>query len=240
MLCAKNVYFSYSYPDSLFTDLSVRLELGRVCGLLGRNGAGKTTLLKLLCGLLFPHGGEVLQEGRAVGFRAAHVLREVVYVPEDTWLPAVSLSDYVRVTAPFYPRFSDAVLRRALRDLAVSSQTRCLSTLSHGQRRKFAFAFALACGARFTLLDEPTNGMDLESQAAMRQLLLAHAGPERTFVVSSHHVREFENVLDYLVILHDARVVLSGFIEEIFARSGSRDLEAVYLQVVQGEGGRDE
>ena len=207
MLEIRTVGYRYGKkaPD-LFTGLDLRLEPGKIYGLLGRNGAGKTTLLKLAAGLLFSRTGEVVFEGKPVASRRPEVLADLFFLPETFVLPPLKAKEYETATAPFYPRFEPRVLRTALEEFQVETN-KPLNRLSYGQQKKFLLAFGLACGCRLNLLDEPTNGLDIPSKSQFRRLLANQLTEERTFVLSTHQARDLDGLIDPVVIIDAGQVV---------------------------------
>ena len=194
---AENLFFSWSGPENeWFRDLSLTLEGGRLYGLLGRNGAGKTTLIKLLCGLLRPAAGTAryVPLNARMADRPPEALTEVVFVAESSELPPLPVERFGHYAGALYPRYEHARYLDILRALEVPPHAR-MEALSFGQRRKAHIAFALATDARMVFLDEPTNGLDVAAQILLRKLLIAQLAAHRSIVVSTHHVREFENVL---------------------------------------------
>lgn len=136
MIEVSNICFKY--PGSkrpVFTDFSVSMAPGRVYGLLGKNGTGKSTLLYLMAGLLRPRSGSVCVDGVEASKRRADMLREMFVVPEEFFLPDVTLDAYVRINAPFYPRFSREVLDACLADFELPGRLR-LGKLSMGQKKR--------------------------------------------------------------------------------------------------------
>lgn len=136
MMEIKELKFSYGFkkPD-IFSDFSLTLQPGAVYGLLGKNGTGKSTLLYLMCGLLRPKSGSVTFCGSEMSRRQPSALQEIFIVPEEFTLPAVTLAQYVKYNAQFYPRFSNEILNNCLRDFEMDSNLR-LNELSMGRRRR--------------------------------------------------------------------------------------------------------
>ena len=195
------------------SDFSFSLEKGRVYGLLGKNGVGKSTLLYLMCGLLTPKHGRVMYHGVDMRRRLPETLRDVFLVPEEFDLPAVSLVQFVE-----------------------------LNRLSMGQKKKVFMSFALATHTSLLLMDEPTNGLDIMAKSQFRKFIASGMSDERTIVISTHQVRDIDNVLDHVVIMNNSRVLLDESIARVterlaFVESDSPALaeEALYkLPSVQG------
>ena len=203
---------SFGYGrGKLFNKLELQLEGGHAYGLLGLNGAGKTSLLKLMAGALIPGSGEIQAYGRVPARREAAHLADVAFVPEDPWLPAITPAQWLSRWAVFRPAFDRVRFEELRREFALLEE-KPLSKLSYGQRKKFALAAALAGGAQAVLLDEPTNGLDIPSKMQFRKALATSVSEDRTFVVSTHQVRDLENLIDPILILDKGELAfeLSG------------------------------
>ena len=164
---------SFKYPgqtEPVFTDFSLRLEENKVYGLLGKNGTGKSTLLYLISGLLRPATGSVCVDDTDAYERQVETLREIFLVPEEFDLPSMTLKQYVKLNAPFYPRFSREVLEECLKDFELTTDLK-LQALSMGQKKKVFMSFALAANTRYLLMDEPTNGLDIPSKSQFRKVV---------------------------------------------------------------------
>jgi len=209
---------SFGYGKKLLFDrLGLHLGGGRTYGLLGLNGAGKTSLLKLMAGALSPLSGEIEVFGRIPARRAAAALADTSFVPEDPALPAMKASAYLSRYAVFRPAFDRLRFDELRRDFALE-EDKSLAKLSYGQRKKFALAAALASGARVILLDEPTNGLDIPSKMQLRKALVESSSEERIIVVSTHQVRDLENLIDPILILDSGALAFELGAEDIASR----------------------
>ena len=209
MIKVKNLDFSYREKRHIFRDLSLSVDAGQICGLLGSNGIGKSTLLKLLSGLLTPNCGSVTTLGEEAQQRTLSMLQEIAYLPEEFSLPNIRVKDWVAVTAPFYGSFDHAFFAKAMDEFEVNEGEK-FGSLSMGQRKKVLIAFAMACGTSLLLLDEPTNGLDITSKQTFRRLLAEWATPSRTAIISTHQVKDVENLLDHIIILDSKGVVVDA------------------------------
>lgn len=135
MLKIENLSYSYSRKSRLIENFSMSLEQGTVCGLLGKNGAGKSTLIYLICGLLRPSTGTIDFRGYNPTDRKVGFLEDVFLVPEEFTLPGVTLDEYVKVNAPFYPAFNHEAMVRYL-DIFDLTPDIHLGKLSMGRRRR--------------------------------------------------------------------------------------------------------
>ena len=201
MIQLQDVTFRYASDQPyVFEEFNLELQEGRIYGLLGPNGSGKSTLIYLFMGLLHPLTGQVTVDGEDASRRKQSLLQELYIVPEEFELPSMTLADYVKTYSPFYPRFSRDVFSKCLQefDLPASLHT---SKLSMGQKKKVLIAFALACGTRYLLMDEPTNGLDIQSKKQFRKVIAMNMSDERTIVIATHQVHDVEQMLDHVLIL---------------------------------------
>ncbi|AEJ61760.1 ABC transporter related protein [Spirochaeta thermophila DSM 6578] len=213
----EDLSFSYTKNTPLFQDLSLCLYPGQVAGLLGENGAGKTTLLKLIAGELFPDEGTVEVFGIPADRRDPEVLGQLYFLAEELPSYSVVAETYARTTGVFYPRYRHEMFLELSDHLEVDVSKK-LTQLSYGQQKKFFLAFALATGVPLLLLDEPTNGLDIPSKRQVRRLIPRYAAEGRTFLISTHQVRDLEHLIDPVIILRKGRVVLHASMDDLQER----------------------
>lgn len=214
MIHIQNLSFSYSKNTQLFDHLDLSLPPGNIYGLLGKNGAGKSTLLKIISGLLFPNSGELHVTGYQPGDRLTRFLQEVYFVSEEFTLPKMKIETYVRLCSPFYPRFSRSLFNTYIDEFKLPPN-QYLSTLSYGQKKNFLLSFGLATDSRLLILDEPTNGLDIPSKSQFRKILANAIHEERSFIISTHQVRDMENLIDPIIILDEGRIIFYEHCEAI-------------------------
>ena len=215
MINVNNINFKYKGQKALvFDGFSLQLEENQIYGLLGKNGTGKSTLLYLLSGLLRPISGTVCCDSVAVYKRTPELLSEVFLVTEEFEMPAICLSEYVKLYKPFYPHFSDEILQGCLADFELPADVH-LGELSMGQRKKAYIAFAMATNTKYLLMDEPTNGLDIPSKSQFRKVIAQHMTDDRTVVISTHQVHDVEQMLDHIVMLDQRSVLLNASMQEI-------------------------
>ncbi len=214
MIEIKNLHFGYSKKKLLYKDLSLELKAGLIYGLLGRNGAGKSTLLKNIIGLLFPTAGSISVNGYLPGKRLPSFLETIYFIPEEVHVPALTISRYIQLYAPFYPLFNKEQLQGYLEKLDVATEDK-LTSLSFGQQKKFIIAFALACNTKILLMDEPTNGLDIPSKKRFRKLIAAVMHEDRMIFISTHQIRDLENLIDQVIIVDNGNLLLNSTVEDI-------------------------
>lgn len=226
MIDIKNLNFGYSKKKLLYKDLSLELKPGLIYGLLGRNGAGKSTLLKNIIGLLFPTAGSIAVNGYLPGKRLPSFLESIYFIPEEVHVPALSITRYIQLYAPFYPLFNNEQLQGYLEKLDVATEDK-LTTLSFGQQKKFIIAFALACNTKILLMDEPTNGLDIPSKKRFRKLIATVMHEDRMIFISTHQIRDLDNLIDQVIIVDNGNLLLNATVEEI-----GRKLQFVTMDTV--------
>ena len=242
MMNVNQVSFGYGRKKAKVLDgFSMNLEKGSVYGLLGKNGTGKSTLLYLMAGLLRPQSGHILYKGVEVTKRYPETLQDMFLVPEEFALPNVSLKQYVKLNAPFYPHFSDELLKACLRDFDMNEDIH-LGELSMGQKKKAFMCFALATNTSLLLMDEPSNGLDIPSKSQFRKVIASGMTDDKAVVISTHQVRDIDSLLDHVLIMDGSRLLLNESVASIcdrlyFAEQGMNEPtdDALYVQPsVQG------
>lgn len=215
----------YKYPGK-HADMALK-GISAVVGpglhlLLGENGAGKTTLLHIMAGLRFPSSGSCTLDGCPTGSKLPSVSSHIFMTGVNMEFPTVSVAQMARIHAPFYPHFDAFALHDNLVAFGLDADSP-LQSMSTGNRQKAKVAYALALKTDILLLDEPANGLDIESRHALQKMMAAHVGPEQTVIVSTHSIRDLENLYDGVIDLHDGRLNYAMTVDDI--------LEHVYFDV---------
>ncbi|TAN18734.1 MAG: ABC transporter ATP-binding protein [Chitinophagaceae bacterium] len=217
MIEIKNLSFGYKKRKLLYRNLNLQLAAGSIYGLLGKNGAGKSTLLKNFIGLLFPTQGELLVNGFVPKKRLPSFLQTIYFIPEEVYVPSLTINGYKKLFAPFYPMFNEDQFHDYLELLDVHDKGK-LKTFSFGQQKKFIIAFALACNTKILLLDEPTNGLDIPSKIKFRKLISSVFTEDKMIFISTHQIRDLDNLIDNVIIVDNGRLLLQASIAEIEKR----------------------
>ena len=215
---------SYNYPakwknystkdNSVFWNFSLTLEENKIYGLLGKNGVGKSTLLHLLAGLNRPSKGKVRIDDDVVTDHNPLTMSKIFIVTEEFELPNMSLQKYVKLYRPFYPNFSDEILEKCLNDFEIGDISD-LGAISMGTKKKVYMSFALATNAKYLLMDEPTNGLDIESKSLFRKVIAQNMTDDRTMIISTHQVHDVENIIDHVLILGEKKLLFNKSIAEL-------------------------
>lgn len=214
MIKIKNLNFFYKKKTSLFSDFSLELENGRIVGLLGKNGAGKSTLLNLIAGLIQPKSGSINTNGFNPFNREPDFLSDIYMVPEEFSFPNVSIETYVKAFSPLYSSFDNEKINRIFTEFELEPKAG-INKLSHGQRKKFLIAFALATNCKVLIMDEPTNGLDIPAKSQFRKILVSSVTDEQLVIISTHQVKDIDTIIDKVVVIDEGKLVYSENTEDI-------------------------
>ena len=233
MITLKDLSFSYG-KHKVLGNVSMTLEKGKIYGLLGENGVGKSTLLKILSGLLKMERGECNVFGEVPYSRNPSFLQDIFYLPEDFAGENVVVEKYAMQLGVFYPNFSPDRFNRIISEFGVDPKAK-FNKLSLGQQKKAIIAVALSLGTKVLLMDEPSNGLDIPSKSLLRRLIAENASDDQLIVISTHQVKDLENLIDPIIIMDKEGVIMNASIEEIsskltFGIESEEDKEALYSQ----------
>ncbi|MBQ7711787.1 MAG: ATP-binding cassette domain-containing protein [Bacteroidales bacterium] len=247
MIEIKNLSFSYKKMP-VFTNIDLTFDgkvdsndeqRGHIYGLLGENGVGKTTLLKLICGLLRPKEGCCSVDGFTSQERLPEMLQHIVFLPDEVKIPdGATPQQFVDELLPFYPEFAQGTFLHLMQELEVEPD-RKFKEMSFGQQKKSLIAASLSLGTDYVLFDEPTNGLDIPSKAQFRSILSKRADERSTIIISTHQVKDVENLIDPIVILSNNAVMLDASVQRIteklyFEYGGEKRDDALYSEMQPG------
>ena len=213
MIEIKDLSFSYGKTPVL-KNITTTLEEGKIYGLLGENGVGKTTLLTLLCGLKKVGGGSITTDGEDPFDRTPSLLEKQYYLPDEVAPTPMTADGYAKERGRFWPLYDHEKFLHIMKEFE-NDPDKKMNQMSAGQLKKAYIAFALATGAKYLFMDEPTNGLDIPSKAQFRSAIMSHTADESTIVISTHQVRDLENIIDPVIILDKQDVLLNASMEEI-------------------------
>lgn len=217
MIKLKDLTAGYARRKPVLTKLNTELHTGQIYGLLGANGSGKTTLLYTISGCITPLAGEVKMLGATPSSRSREMFQELIFMPDEVELPAISAESFVNDYSTFRPRFNREKFQRILERFNFTHNLK-LNKLSLGNRKKFFIAFALASNAKIVLFDEPTNGLDITSKVTFRQVLAEEINDERLFIISTHLVSDIEQLLSSIIVIKDKQIVVQASMDTVAER----------------------
>jgi len=208
MINIEKLDFYYTKKKTLFQDLGLTLEEGKIYGLLGKNGTGKSTLLKLISGTLFPKKGSISINNHQAKARHPEILEDVFFLTEDYELPPISIRAFVSAYSPFYSKFDLEAFKKYLGLFEVDFDSK-LNRLSYGQKKKALISFGIATNAKYLILDEPTNGLDIPSKSQFRKVMLSGFREDQIMVISTHQVRDLNQLIEAVIILEKGKIILN-------------------------------
>ena len=214
MLEMKNVTKTFGGFVAL-EDLSMSVPQGAVYGLVGPNGAGKTTAIRHLTGIYRPDKGQVTLEGLPI-YENPQVKAAIGYIPDDIfYFPSATLEEMHRFYRGIYPNFDEALYKR-LKEVFRLPEKMPLRRYSKGMQKQAAFYLTLCCRPEVLILDEPVDGLDPVMRRQVMSLILADVAERGTTVlISSHNLRELEDVCDHVGIMDHGKMLLERSLAEM-------------------------
>lgn len=216
MIEIKDLAFSYG-KTPILKSITTTLEEGRIYGLLGENGVGKTTLLTLLCGLKKVCSGSITTDGENPFDRTPTLLQNQFYLPDEVLPVAMKAECFAKERGAFWPDYDHSKFLEIMKEFE-NDPAKKMNQMSAGQLKKTYISLALACGCKYIFMDEPTNGLDIPSKTQFRSAIMKYTSDDSTIVISTHQVRDLENIIDPIIILDRQDVLLNASAEEITSK----------------------
>ncbi len=225
MIKVKNVVKKFGDFTAL-SGLDINVEKGSVYGLIGPNGAGKTTILKILSGVYRPTDGDVLIDGQRV-YENLAVKERVTFISDDLFFfTTYTIKDTAKYYAGLYKNWSWARFEN-LKDIFKIDVNRKVRSLSKGMQKQVAFWLSISAQPEIMLLDEPVDGLDPVMRRNVWKLILQDVAERGTTVlVSSHNLRELEDVCDHVGIMHGGKLVLEKALDDM--KGGTHKLQLAF------------
>lgn len=230
MLEAKNVVKTFDGFRAL-DSLNMTVPKGAVYGLVGPNGAGKSTIIRHLAGIYRQDSGEVLLDGQPV-YENPAVKRRMTVISDDWYyFPQANIREMARFFAGLYPAFSWERYEK-LKQVFPLDEKMMLRRMSKGMQKQAAFWLAVCCMPEYLILDEPVDGLDPVMRRQVWSLLLGDVSERGTTVlVSSHNLRELEDVCDHVGILNRGQVLLERSLSDL--QDNTVKLQVAYAGVTE-------
>lgn len=216
MIEIKDPAFSYG-KTPILKSITTTLEEGRIYGLLGENGVGKTTLLTLLCGLKKVCSGSITTDGENPFDRTPTLLQNQFYLPDEVLPVAMKAECFAKERGAFWPDYDHSKFLEIMKEFE-NDPAKKMNQMSAGQLKKTYISLALACGCKYIFMDESTNGLDIPSKTQFRSAIMKYTSDDSTIVISTHQVRDLENIIDPIIILDRQDVLLNASVEEITSK----------------------
>ena len=230
MLEVKNVVKTFDGFRAL-DGLTMTVPKGAVYGLVGPNGAGKSTIIRHLAGLYRQDSGEVLLDGQPV-YENTEAKRRMAVIGDDWYyFPQAGIREMAKFFAGIYPDFSWERYEK-LKQVFPLDEKMMLRRMSKGMQKQAAFWLTVCCMPEYLILDEPVDGLDPVMRRQVWSLLLGDVAERGTTVlVSSHNLRELEDVCDHVGILNKGRVLLERSLSDL--QDNTVKLQVAYQGVTE-------
>ncbi len=214
MIKAKNVVKTFGSFKAL-DSLSLNVEKGSVYGLIGPNGAGKTTFIKNLMGIYRPDSGEILVDGESV-YENCQLKQRIVYISDDLYFfTTYSIKDMAKFYAGIYSNWDWDMFEKLRQIFNIDANRKC-KRLSKGMQKQVAFWLGMCSKPDVMVLDEPVDGLDPVMRRNTWAVMLQEvAEREMTVLVSSHNLRELEDVCDHVGIMFEGKIVFEKALDDL-------------------------
>ncbi len=198
-------------------DMTWEVPQGSIFGLVGPNGAGKSTILRLISGVLLPNQGEITIAGQNV-YNNPAVKKKILFVPDDPYfLPQSTMKEMRKFYEIFYPSFKESMYRKLLNNFPINENEK-ISNFSKGMKRQANIILALSIMPEILLLDEAFDGLDPVMRLTLKRILSDQLLERKfTVVISSHNLRELEDICDRIALISDCKIGLNDEVETIRA-----------------------
>ena len=194
------------------SDVNLRLESGKIVGLLGPNGSGKTTLIKLINGLLVPSQGLLTINGEMPGIKTKAM---VSYLPEKMYLGNwMRVNDVMEFFSDFYEDFDLNRAMSMLDSLHIQASDQ-IRHMSKGTKEKVQLILVMSRRAKLYCLDEPIAGVDPAARDYILNTILTNYDPEATILISTHLIADIENILDEVIFIQNGQIKLQDSVDNI-------------------------
>ena len=196
--------------------VNMHVKKGAIYGLVGPNGAGKSTIIRHITGAYRQDEGEIRVDGHPV-YENAAVKAEIAYIPDDIfYFNQANLKDMMRFYKNMYPAFDTELFERLHECFPTIQKKRAIRRLSKGMQKQVAFWLAICCRPKLLILDEPVDGLDPVMRRQIWSLLMSDVAEHGiTVLVSSHNLRELEDVCDHVGILHHGKIVMERSLDDL-------------------------
>ena len=222
----KDLSKSYLSKKAL-NNLNLNIEKGKVIGILGPNGSGKTTLIKILTGILRQSKGEILIDGEKPGVYTKSI---VSYLPDRNFLYKwMSVQEAINFYKDFYKDFDENKAYELLKFMKLEPNMK-IDSLSKGMNEKLNLTLVLSRNARVYVLDEPIAGVDPVARDQILDAIIKNYNKESTMIITTHLVRDMENIFDDVVFLREGVVELMGNAEELREEKGMQ-IDDLYKEI---------
>lgn len=192
----RNIYKKFK-DQVVLKDVSMKVERGSICGLVGLNGSGKTVLMKIICGFIIPDGGEVLVEGKRIGRDVDFPPDTGIIIETPGFIPYISGFSNLQWLASVNHRIDADKIRKSMKLVGLDPDSgKWVSKYSLGMKQRLAIAQAVMEEQSLIVLDEPTNGLDKNGVREIREIFMNLREQGKTLLIASHSQYDIDLLCD--------------------------------------------
>lgn len=202
----------------ILKDINLKIQNGRIIGLLGKNGTGKTTLIKLINDLLTPTSGEILIKGNKPGIESKRIIS---YLPERTYLDkSMTIGEIFKYFEEFYENFNKDKAIKLLKDLDLDINLK-VNKMSKGMQEKLQLILVMSRDAELYILDEPLGGVDPATRDYILDTILSNFNEGASIIISTHLISDIERILDEVIFIDKGKITLQSGTDELRKKEGT-------------------
>lgn len=219
------------YENFDIENVSFDIPKGAVVGLIGENGAGKSTVIKCILGAVHPDDGQILFDGKEIRETCRKDRQKIAFVFDDTGLPLeLDLGMLDKVLCRIYDKWDTAKFRSLIREFSLP-RDKMLKDFSKGMKMKAAIAVAFSYDSDVLILDEPTSGLDPVVRDEIIEMIYNYnQNGDRSVLLSSHITADLEKICDYIVYIHEGRIIFNEEKDELLNRYAIYSIEDKHLR----------
>ncbi len=240
MIRIKNVTKIYNNNIKAIDNLNLTVNDGEIVGFIGPNGAGKTTALKMLTGILEPTTGEIYINKYNIEEEPLTAKQEIGYISDnpDMFLRLKGI-EFLNLIADIY-KVDTKTRQKRIKDLAKTFELEDalndqMQNYSHGMRQKMMVMAALIHNPSVWILDEPLIGLDPKSAFALKKMMRQHADAKNSVLFSTHVLEVAEKLCDKIIVINHGKTIFFGTLDELKEKYNKKDLEKIFLEMVDHE-----
>ncbi len=226
VLETNNLSKSY-FTKKALKSVNMKLEEGKVLGLLGPNGSGKTTLIKIAAGILTPSSGEILIDGEKPGVYTKSIIS---YLPDRNYLYRwMKVKDAINFFDDFYDNFNTQKAYELL-DFMKLDENLKVTQLSKGMMEKLNLTLVLSRKAKLYILDEPIAGVDPVAREKILDAIINNYNTNSSMLITTHLVKDIERIFDEVAFISDGEIIIDGNAEDMRSEKG-KSIDELFREV---------
>lgn len=197
-------------------ELNMHVERGAIYGLVGPNGAGKSTIIRHLCGDFKQDSGEIKIDGQTV-YENTQLKQRFTVIPDDIfYFTQANTMDMMKFYKNMYPKFDEELFKKIMDCFPAVPPKKMVRSLSKGMQKQVAFMLSIAARPELMILDEPVDGLDPVMRRQIWSLIMSDVAENGlTVLVSSHNLRELEDVCDHVGIMNNGKILIERSLDEL-------------------------